>query len=42
MGFMGGILLGEREHVAVQFTGMGGALGGDALFLTTVGVVFRY
>ena len=42
VGFMGGILLGERERVAVQFTGMAGALRGDALFLTTVGVVFRY
>jgi hypothetical protein len=41
-GFMGGVLIGERERLAVQFTGMVGALRGDALFLTTVGLVFRY
>ena len=42
VGFMGGVLIGERERLAVQFTGMAGALRSDALVLTTVGLVFRY
>jgi hypothetical protein len=41
-GLMGGVLIGERERVAVQFMVMAGALRGDPLFLTTVGLVFRY